>query len=210
MVLKKTIRDASGDVTLYYREALERDMWSLQEASLIVTGYVTAPILDSLEDTFTSHPGYHAAACIMRHALESCLAGKLKNCELGGNVYVEPEKFLAWAARKGWEFPETLSEMMQEKGFVFPKKKMINKNTVADHKQQVQEVGKKIAAKLRCFNQTWIYNDSAMQALLKNFTDPYGGERKPYTEGTVKRWLSEVDDRPHDKRRGFPGKKTKR
>jgi len=204
-MLKKVMLETFGDPTGYYRESLEKDAWSVQEAVFFITGKLPAPMLTAQEMC----DQYPTEALLMHHVINGCLGESLKSRELAGVFYVTPKNFLKWIHSKGWEIHEVLMKIIEENGLILSKKNAINKNIVAIHKQQVLDLGKKIVIRIGGFNQKKIYDDPEMKALLASFVDCQGCKKDPYAEVTVKKWLSEIDERPVDKRRGRPKKALK-
>ena len=202
MVLKKMIYETLGDKTLYYREALDRDAWSLYDAVFIASGLVPIPILTP-EEMLKDHP---LTAALFNLAIESCVVGILKGGKVSGIYLVTPKDFFLWLAQKGWELPDELVAALGDKKLLYPSSKKKNKDSTPYYKQKIQSLGISIAEELDRFNHEEIFQHPKMQALLQDLQDPYGGKRKPFAAVTVKKWLSEVDNRPMNLRRGRPKK----
>lgn len=203
MILKRVIYETMGDKTLYYREALDRDAWSLFHAVCLVSGLVPFPSITTKE-MWEKHP---VAALLLDEAIESCAVGVLKGGILNEMYYVTPRDFLLWLARKNWKLPPELIEVLGDNKLLYPSIKKTNKDSTPYYKQKIQNLGIALAEKVGRFSQEEIYHHEEMQMLLQNLHDPYGGKRKPFAKTTVKKWLSEVDSRQMNKRRGRPKKK---
>jgi len=199
MTLTEVLFNHSEDKSILYHSYSARDVWSLAEAPFIANGKVPIPENMTIEEAFEHYP---TEAALRKKAIDACLGGKLKFEKLGDSFYLQPKKFLDWIVKEGWELPDELLEVMREKKWLKPPTK-IKENTRSHHKQQVLELGKRIAERLGYFNQQHIYDDEEMQNLLKGFVDDYGMSRT-YSEVRVKEWLSALDPRPKSERRGRP------
>lgn len=206
MTLTKVLYQELGDKCILYRAYLERDIWTLVEASFIVSGLI--PIPETLEEDSKE---YRIAASIRMQAIDACLAGHLKAQQLGNSFYVKPKDFLKWITDKEWPLPEELvEELMNTKWFKLKTPKHIHENTRTHHKKEVLIATNRIAERLGYFNQNHIYADEEMATLLKGFVDDIGRHRS-YSEGKVTSWISEKDPRPKSERRGRPkGSKKER